>query len=327
MKKVSLIVPVRNEEGAVGQLLDALLMQSYPFDEVVITDGGSTDNTRTVVESYASKDERIKLVAVEKASCGRGRNIAIENSFGDIVVLIDSGIIPECDWLEKIVSPMQADDNLACVFGHVIFETKSRIKPVTDLQKLLVFLTRPNEAQFCFYIPGSAIRRSVWQELKGFPEPEGAEDQPLIDIIERHYNYVYRDDAVCYYYDHPKSIWEIYEKWVFQTKCSTAVFSSAKKFYSRLMLFLLLVVTLMIFLVLSLKNTTYAYILVVLLSSMMLMRLGSRFRTHKAMGLELFKRPRNWLVLFFLYFVLDCARSIGMFKGLLEIFKKRVISN
>jgi chlorobactene glucosyltransferase len=57
--RVSVVVPVRNEEEDLPATLDALLRQDYPAVEVVVVDGGSTDGSRAVVDARAARVLRI----------------------------------------------------------------------------------------------------------------------------------------------------------------------------------------------------------------------------------------------------------------------------
>lgn len=76
-ERVSIIIPVVNEEAKIAGLLDAILRQSARFDEVVITDGASTDRTRQIIEKYQARDPRIVLVVVPGSRCDEGRNQSI----------------------------------------------------------------------------------------------------------------------------------------------------------------------------------------------------------------------------------------------------------
>ncbi|MFN2164740.1 MAG: glycosyltransferase family 2 protein, partial [Anaerolineae bacterium] len=53
--RISVICTVLNEAQAVSRLLDSLLAQTRPPDEVVIVDGGSSDGTQAMVMSYAGR--------------------------------------------------------------------------------------------------------------------------------------------------------------------------------------------------------------------------------------------------------------------------------
>lgn len=325
--KVSIIIPVKNEEKNIGLLLDALFRQSYPFDEIVITDGGSSDGTVQIISSYSLKDNRIKLISVNKANPGQGRNIAIRNSTGSILAFMDSGIVPETDWLGKIVDPMIKNDDIECVFGHVVFDTKSRIKPISDLQKILVLLTKPGEDQHGFYLPGSAIKRRVWESMQGFPDnSETGEDLVLIDMVKKGgYKFIYVKDAICHYFDYPSTPGSIFKKWVFHTKGTTTVFTSVKYFYIKLILFFILSLLFMVLIVVSLfMSLRLTVLLVGLFISAMALRLISRLQTHKQLSNDLLKHPGNWIELILLFMLLDIARITGIYRGLTQKMCKKI---
>ncbi len=73
--KVSVIVPVRDEENSIRELLDSLLAQTRPPDEIVITDGGSVDATPQIIEEYIRKGAPVRLMRERASLPGRGRNV------------------------------------------------------------------------------------------------------------------------------------------------------------------------------------------------------------------------------------------------------------
>ena len=75
--KISVVIPVRDEERSIRPLLDNLLAQTQRPDEIVITDGGSTDATRDIIFEYIQTGAPIKLIEVDHALPGRGRNLAV----------------------------------------------------------------------------------------------------------------------------------------------------------------------------------------------------------------------------------------------------------
>ena len=62
-KKISVILPVRNEEKYISRCLDSILAQDYPsyLVEILAVDGMSDDGTRGILETYASKHKNIKI--------------------------------------------------------------------------------------------------------------------------------------------------------------------------------------------------------------------------------------------------------------------------
>lgn len=100
--KLSIIIPVYNEEQLVLQVIDKLLTIPFPEKvndfEIVVVDDCSTDNTNTALQNFISGKEKLKLIRHEK---NRGKGAAvrtgIEKSDGDIIVIQDADheLIPE----------------------------------------------------------------------------------------------------------------------------------------------------------------------------------------------------------------------------------------
>jgi succinoglycan biosynthesis protein ExoA len=88
---VSVIVPVRNEAAFIGATLEQLLGQDYPAGrfEVLVADGGSTDETRAVVARWQRHYPNLRLLDNPKRWSSAGRNVAARAARGDVVLLID----------------------------------------------------------------------------------------------------------------------------------------------------------------------------------------------------------------------------------------------
>lgn len=321
-EKISIIVPVMNEEKNIGLLLDALFKQSYPFDEIVITDGGSSDNTIQIINSYKSRDNRIKLVSVSKASCGEGRNIAIKNSTGSILALIDSGMIPESNWLWRIVRPLLEHGDIEYVFCHVIFDTKSRIKQISDFQKTIVFLTREPEYKLNNYIPGSAFRRNLWYRMGGFPENPYCEDIVLLNELKRmKIKSVSIEDAVVYYYSHPDGYKQTFRKWVIHTRNNVVSKVAYHGYYKQMLLRTSSLLFSAGILAMTIIDIRVIFLLIMLFS----LRFLRKWRLNKELGNEIFKRPSNWIRLFLISSTLDLGRTLGTFEAFYErLLKQRL---
>ena len=88
---VSIVIPMRNEEKSIGRCLEAVRAQDYPPGriEVLVVDGRSTDGSREVVEAFARRDPRIRLLDNPSGSIPAGLNIGIVASGGDVVARLD----------------------------------------------------------------------------------------------------------------------------------------------------------------------------------------------------------------------------------------------
>src|SRR5262249_33841853 len=88
---VSVIVPVRNEADHVAHTLERLFAQDYPADryEVLVADGRSTDDTRTVVAALTHRFANLRLLDNPRQWSSAGRNVAAGAARGDVILLVD----------------------------------------------------------------------------------------------------------------------------------------------------------------------------------------------------------------------------------------------
>jgi succinoglycan biosynthesis protein ExoA len=88
---LSVIVPVRNEAAFIADTLQQLLTQHYEADrfEVIVADGRSTDDTRTIVAALQTRYANLRLLDNPQRWSSAGRNAAVRAARGDIIVLID----------------------------------------------------------------------------------------------------------------------------------------------------------------------------------------------------------------------------------------------
>ena len=195
--KVSVVVPVRDEEDSIRELLDSLLTQTRPPEEIVITDGGSTDATPQIIEEYISKGAPVRLIRAGAALPGRGRNLGAAQASHEWLGFTDGGIRLENNWLEALVAKAEADDQIDIVYGSCLPVTDTfftqcaaiaYVPPPTPHDGIV---TRPR------FIASSLLRREAWQAVNGFPEQlRSAEDLIFMDRIENAgYRFVFEPRA------------------------------------------------------------------------------------------------------------------------------------
>ena len=105
MPSVSVIVPVRNEARCVEPALRALLTQDFPQDqfEVIVADGGSTDETVPVVRRLQAEFPNLHLVFNSGRLSSAGRNTAIRHANMDVVVVVDGHCtVPDRAYLRNL---------------------------------------------------------------------------------------------------------------------------------------------------------------------------------------------------------------------------------
>jgi len=102
MEKVSIIIPVYNEEKTIEECLKSVLNNDYSNFEVIVVNDKSTDRTLEILKSIS--DKRLRYYS-NKVNSGTSysRNFGIRNSNGDLVMLLDADTLVEKDWLRKHV--------------------------------------------------------------------------------------------------------------------------------------------------------------------------------------------------------------------------------
>lgn len=104
-EKVSVIVPVLNEEKYIQKFLDSVLEQNYPREclEVILVDGGSSDSTLGLVKSYTEKHSYIRLLHNPKKTVQHALNLGIENSSGEYIVRMDAHAWYAKDYISECI--------------------------------------------------------------------------------------------------------------------------------------------------------------------------------------------------------------------------------
>lgn len=92
--KVSVILPIYNQEKYLAAALDSLQNQTLKDAEFICVNDGSNDNTLKILQEYASKDSRIKIINQNNQGCGCARNNGLKIAKGEYIAFLD----PD-DWL------------------------------------------------------------------------------------------------------------------------------------------------------------------------------------------------------------------------------------
>ena len=99
MNTVSIIVPIYNSEKYLPQCIESILNQTYKNFELILVNDGSTDNSLSICESYAQKDERIEILNLQHNGVSNARNNGISKAKGEFICFVDSDDKIEKDFL------------------------------------------------------------------------------------------------------------------------------------------------------------------------------------------------------------------------------------
>ncbi len=103
--KVSIIVPMRNEEKYIARCLSALVAQDYPAEllEILVVDGRSDDRSRDIVLDWAARHNHIRLLDNYERKTPAGFNVGIKAATGDLIGLVSAHCEVETDYVSQCV--------------------------------------------------------------------------------------------------------------------------------------------------------------------------------------------------------------------------------
>lgn len=105
MIKVSVVIPMRNEQDYIGECLRSLLDQSYPSDqfEVIVVDGRSSDHSRGIVSELHRQYKKVQLLDNAAGIVPTAMNLGIQRAQGDIIIRADAHTVYPPHYVENCV--------------------------------------------------------------------------------------------------------------------------------------------------------------------------------------------------------------------------------
>lgn len=184
-QKITLVITLKNEADSVPVLFGSIASQTYPADEIIVVDGGSSDQSVTGVRDFTSVLPRIHVVLTSGCNISEGRNLGIRRSRNDLIAVTDGGCRLAGNWLEEITRPLREDGSVDAVIGSVAADPRSPFERCSGLCCL-----SGTHGDVLSVAKGSArslaFRKSAWERGGRFPPwlPIG-EDSYFIRSLEK----------------------------------------------------------------------------------------------------------------------------------------------
>ena len=113
----SIIIPVYNVEKYLRECLNSVLGQTFPNWEVICVNDGSTDSSASILEVFATKDNRVRIVTQPNSGLSAARNVGLKHASGEYILFLDSD-----DWLEvnalEILANDLCDEDMVCFVDY-----------------------------------------------------------------------------------------------------------------------------------------------------------------------------------------------------------------
>jgi len=328
--KISIIIPILNEENYIASCLDSVLLSDYPSEsmEILLIDGMSNDSTRNIIVAYQKKYDFITLINNPEKIVPVAMNIGITNAKGDYICRLDAHAKYPKNYISKLLEwsiKLDADNvGAVCETGR---------KSNTNVAKAIQFVMSDK-----FGVGNSLFRLGVTEPIEvdtvpfGFYKKEvfsdmGMYDERLIRVQDLEFNKRLKKnngkiflvpDVKCTYY--PREDLGTFFKNRFQTGrwvILAAYFTkSIKNISIRHLVPLLFDLTIILGFILGFISEIYWYALIALI-----------IFYGTLLFLRAYRQKRSLLLSFHIciaYFILHFSYGLGSIKGILEIFLKRI---
>ncbi len=190
MKKVSVIIPCRNEEKHIKSCIEAVLLNDYGAEniEILVVDGMSDDNSRKIINEVIAKNPSIKLIDNAGKLTPLAFNLGIKNSTGDYIVIVGSRLIIEKNYISHCIEILNSNLQIACVGGKInnVYENPTSKVIATAMASSFGVgvgnFRHLKEDGFTDTVPTPVYRKTIFDEV-------GLFDEELVRNQDDEFNY------------------------------------------------------------------------------------------------------------------------------------------
>lgn len=191
---VSIVIPVFNEEGVIGNTLNSIITMDYQRGklEVIVVDDESKDGTALEVEKYTNKYNFIKLVKNKHFGIGNSsaKNTGVKHAQGELIATLDSDSYPATDALRKMTAYFQDESVMAATSEVRVFKPQNLVEKLQAVEYAVTIVSRKllSFLDSVTVTPGplSVYRACVFKELGDFDTSSILEDQEIAYRMQAH---------------------------------------------------------------------------------------------------------------------------------------------
>jgi glycosyltransferase involved in cell wall biosynthesis len=158
--KVSVVIPVFNEEALIARCLTALLNQTAKPFEIIVVDNNSTDLTATIAKSYGAR-----VIQEKQQGMIYARNAGFNAAAGEIIARIDADTTVPKDWIKKINRHFIQDPNLIALSGPTFFED-AKFNHLLIVEPILIASWKLIFEHDLLYGPNYVVSKKAWEKIK-----------------------------------------------------------------------------------------------------------------------------------------------------------------
>lgn len=180
---VSFVIPAYNEERTIAETIKSIFDSDYKgIIEVIVVNDGSTDNTKSIVESLMKKYPKLKLInnKINLGNAAKSQNVGLKYAKGEIIAVVDADSYPSINSVSKMIGFFN-DEEVGAVTCPS--RAKNRSKFIEKLQAIeynIIAFTRKllDYVDAIYVTPGTLAlyRKKALDDIGGFDENNLTQD-------------------------------------------------------------------------------------------------------------------------------------------------------
>lgn len=163
---ISIIIPIYNTEKYLQQCLESIAAQTFTSFEAICIDDGSTDSSPAIMDTFADKDARFKVIHKKNSGYGAAVNTGLAMAKGTYIGIVEPDDYIEPDMYKTLYEAAEANDLPDIVKGAYwrvlnADSPQQEIKPANYLHRIKT-VGRPfkleDDAEFLYHSPEHLVR-------------------------------------------------------------------------------------------------------------------------------------------------------------------------
>lgn len=159
--RISVVIPVYNEEKYIGKCLESIINQEEKASEIIVVDNNCTDKTVEIAQKYGARIVKEKMQGMIYS-----RNAGFDAAKYEVIARTDADTALPHDWISKIKEQFK-DPNLGALSGPAVYFDTPIFSEISKIGTFLVFsgigllFGHPMLAG-----PNMILRKSLWEKVK-----------------------------------------------------------------------------------------------------------------------------------------------------------------
>lgn len=193
--RVSVVIPVYNEEKRIKKCLDSLMKQSKKPDEIIVVDNNSTDSTVSIVKKY--KD--VKIIFEKKQGITPTRNKGFDTAKYEIIARCDADSILPNNWIKKIKEVFSKNKTVVGFTNPIVFYDLPIVTKSSLPSDIFYYLSKAIIGIPTLIGPSLGITKKVWLKVKKeicLDDKKVHEDIDLTIHLKKYGNIFFEPDVI-----------------------------------------------------------------------------------------------------------------------------------